>query len=163
MIGGVERRVHYLVMDVPHSDGCFVTTYPAETTEAFLDGHVAVCAFLGGVPQSIRYDNTKLAVARILGDGRRQRTHAFSELQSHYLFEDKFGRPGKGNDKAKVEGMAGYVQRNFLVPIPRAESFEAPNADLEARCLDRMDAKLRGCRQKSLLQTITARSWQMAK
>ena len=130
VVGGVERKVHYLVMDLPHSDGCFVKAYPAETTEAFLDGHVAAFAFLGGVPQSILYDNTKLAVARILGDGRRKRTRAFSELQSHYLFEDKFGRPGKGNDKGKVEGMVGYVRRNFLVPIPRAESFAALNAHL---------------------------------
>ena len=53
-------------------------------------------------------------------------------MQSHYLFEDKFGRPGKGNDKGKVEGMVGYVRRNFLVPIPRAESFAALNAHLEA-------------------------------
>ena len=30
--------------------------------------------FFGGVPQSILYDNTKIAVARILGDGKRQRT-----------------------------------------------------------------------------------------
>jgi transposase len=43
---------------------------------------------LGGVPQSILYDNTKLAVGRILGDGQRQRTRAFAELQSHYLFLD---------------------------------------------------------------------------
>ncbi len=70
------------------------------------------------MPQSILYDNTTLAVARILGDGRRQRTRVFSELQSHYLFEDRFGRPGKGNDKGKVEGLVGYVRRNFLVPIP---------------------------------------------
>ena len=35
---------------------------------------------LGGVPRSILYDNTRLAVARILGDGRRQRTRVFSEL-----------------------------------------------------------------------------------
>ena len=101
-------------------------------------------AFLGGVPQSILYDNTKLAVARILGDGRRQRTRAFTELQSHYLFEDRFGRPGKGNDKGKVEGLVGYMRRNFLVPIPSFESFEALNAYLERRCLERMDARLRG-------------------
>ena len=113
-------------------------------TEAFLDGHVSAFAFLGGVPQSVLYDNTKLAVAKILGDGRRKRTRAFSELQSHYLFEDRFGRPGKGNDKGKVEGMVGYVRRNFLVPIPVAESFAALNAHLEARCLARMDARLRG-------------------
>ena len=144
VIGGVEQKAHYLVLDLPHSDGCFVKAYPAETTEAFLDGHVSAFAFLGGVPQSILYDNTRLAVAKILGDGRRQRTRAFSELQSHYLFEDRFGRPGKGNDKGKVEGMVGYVRRNFLVPVPSLDSFESLNAHLEQRCLERMDVQLRG-------------------
>jgi transposase len=63
------------------------------------------------VPRSILYDNTKIAVARILGDGVRKRTQVFSELRSHYLFEDRFGRPGKGNDKGKVEGLVGYAQK----------------------------------------------------
>ena len=121
IIGGVEQKAHFLVLDLPHSDGCFVKAYPAETTEAFLDGHVSAFAFLGGVPRSILYDNTRLAVAKILGDGRRKRTRAFTELQSHYLFEDRFGRPGKG----KVEGLVGYVRRNFLVRVPSFESFEA--------------------------------------
>jgi len=144
VIGGVQRKAHCFIVDLPHSDGCFVKTYPAETTEAFLDGHVSALAFLGGVPQSILYDNTKLAVARILGDGRRQRTQAFTELQSHYLFDDCFGRPSKGNDKGKVEGLVGYARRNFLVPIPSFESFDALNAYLERCCLERMDAQLRG-------------------
>ena len=107
-------------------------------------GQVSALAFLGGVPQSILYDNTKLAVARILGDGRRKRTRAFTELHSHYLFDDRFGRPGKGNDKGKVEGMVGYMRRNFLVPAPSFESFDALNAHLEQRYLARMDARLRG-------------------
>ena len=77
VIGGVERKAHCFVIDLPHSDGCFVKAYPSETTEAFLDGHVSAFAFLGGVPQSILYDNTRLAVAKILGDGRRQRTPRF--------------------------------------------------------------------------------------
>jgi len=71
-------------------------------------------ADFGGVPRGIVYDNTKLAVARILGDGTRQRTQVFSELQSHYLFDDRFGRPGKGNDKGKVEGLVGYARRKPL-------------------------------------------------
>ncbi len=94
--------------------------------------------------QSILYDNTNLAEAWILGDGRRQRTRAFAELRSHYLFEDRFGRPGKGNDKGKVEGLVGYMRRNFLVPIPSFDSFEALNARLERRSLEWMDAPLRG-------------------
>jgi transposase len=66
-------------------------------------------------------------VSRILGDGTRQKTRAFFELQSHYLFADKFGRPAKGNDKGKVEGLVGYIRRNFLVPIPRVASWEELN------------------------------------
>ena len=122
-----EQKAHCFVIDLPHSDGCYVKAYPAETTDAFLDGHVSAFTFLGGVPQSILYDNTRLAVARILGDGRRQRTKAFTELQSHYLYEDRFGHPRKGNDKGKVEGLVGYMRRNFLVPVPSFESFDAWN------------------------------------
>ena len=47
LIAGVERKVHYFVLDLPHSDGCFVKAYPAETTEAFLDGHVSAFAVVG--------------------------------------------------------------------------------------------------------------------
>src|SRR6516165_9770341 len=128
----------------PHSDGCFVQAYPAETTEAFCAGHDAAFSFFGGVPRSILYDNTKLAVARILGDGRRQRTRVFSELQSHYLFADRFGRPGKGNDKGKVEGLIGLARRNYLVPIPRAADFDALNARLLEDCRRRLGDRLRG-------------------
>jgi transposase len=144
IIGGVERKIHFFAMDLPHSDACFVVAYPAETTEAFCDGHVQAFAFFGGVPQSILYDNTRIAVARILGDGKRVRTRVFAELQSHYLFEDRFGRPGKGNDKGKVEGLVGYARRNFLVPIPVFESFEALNAYLLECCRARMAERLRG-------------------
>ena len=155
VIAGVARKAHFFAMDLPHSDACFLKAYPAEISEAFCDGHVAAFAFFGAVPRSILYDNTKLAVARILGDGRCQRTRIFSELQSHYLFADRFGRPGKGNDKGKVEGLIGYARRNFLVPIPRFDSFAALNAHLETRCRGRQAAKLRG--HKETIVTRMAR------
>ena len=144
VIGGVERKIHFLAMSLPHSDACFVKAYPGETTEAFCDGHVSGFSFFGGVPRSILYDNTRIAVARILGDGKRQRTRVFSELRSHYLFEDRFGRPGKGNDKGKVEGIVGYCRRNFLVPMPRFRNFDDLNTHLEACCAKRWAEQLRG-------------------
>ena len=143
-IAGVEQKIHFFAMDLPHSDASFVQAYPAETTEAFCAGHAAAFAFFGGVPNSILYDNTRIAVARILGDGRRQRTRVFGELQSHYLFEDRFGRPGKGNDKGKVEGLVGWIRRNLLVPMPRAVSHEALNAQLIEGCRHRLGDRLRG-------------------
>ena len=36
VIGGVERKAHCFVIDLPHSDGCFVKAYPA------LDGFLQV-------------------------------------------------------------------------------------------------------------------------
>jgi transposase len=144
IIAGVERKAHYLAMDLPQSDDCFVVAFPAETTEAFLEGHVRAFAYFGGVPTRILYDNTKIAVAKILGGEQRQRTRSFSELQSHYLFADKFGRPAKGNDKGKVEGLVGYARRNFMVPVPRFHSWDAVNAHLEAQCRRRRERRLRG-------------------
>jgi transposase len=144
VIAGVEQKAHYLAMDLPHSDDCLVVAFPAETTEAFLEGHVQAFAYFGAVPTRILYDNTKIAVARILGGEERQRTRAFSELQSYYLFADKFGRPAKGNDKGKVEGIVGYARRNFMVPIPRANSWDELNAQLAERCRQRRQRRLRG-------------------
>src|SRR5579863_9143909 len=144
VIAGVAQKAHFMVFDLPHSDDCFVQAFPAETTEAFLEAHVRAFEYFGGVPTRILYDNTTLAVARILGDGQRQKTRAFTELQSHYLFAEKFGRPGKGNDKGKVENLVGYARRNFMVPIPRASSWEELNAHLEADCGQRRERRLRG-------------------
>jgi hypothetical protein len=144
VIAGVEQKAHYLAMDLPHSDGCFVAAFPAETTEALLEGHMQAFAYFNAVPTRILYDNTKIAVARILGGEERQRTRALSELQDYYLFADKFGCPARGNDKGKVEGIVGYSRRNFMVPIPRASSWDELNAQLAELCRDRRQRRLRG-------------------
>ena len=139
-VGGRREKVAFFCLILPHSNVWFVKAYPRETTEAFLDGHVSAFAFLGGVPRSILYDNTTLAVARILGDGTRRRTQAFTHLQSHYLFRDRFGRPGKGNDKGKVEALVKTARRRFMVPIPKVHDLSVLNERLLARCLERFDA-----------------------
>jgi transposase len=147
VLGGEKRKAHYLVIDLPQSDDSFVMAFPAETTEAFLEGHRQGFEYFGGVPRTILYDNTKIAVARILGDGTRKKTQAFSELQSHYLFDERFGRPGKGNDKGKVEGLVGYARRNFMVPVPRCANWEELNTHLLEQCQKRRQEQLRGHQQ----------------
>ncbi len=99
VIGGIEQKAHFQCMDLPQSDDCFVVAFPAETTEAFLEGHNRAFAYFGGVPRAILYDNTRIAVKEITGDGERTPTEAFIGLQSHYLFAPKFGRPGKGTTR----------------------------------------------------------------
>jgi transposase len=51
IVGGEEQKAHYFAIDLPHSDDCFVRAFPAETTEAFLEGHVqAFCASSESAP-----------------------------------------------------------------------------------------------------------------
>ena len=83
VIGGVEQKAHFLCVDLPHSDDSFVMAFPVENTESFLEGHNQAFAYFGGVPRTILYDNTKMAVKEIAGDGERQPTEAFSGLRSH--------------------------------------------------------------------------------
>jgi len=63
VIAGGECKAHFMVFDRPHSDDGFVCALPAETTAAFLEGHVRAFAYSGAVPTCILYDNTKLAVS----------------------------------------------------------------------------------------------------
>jgi transposase len=148
VIAGVEQKAHFFVMDLPHSDAYFVRAYPAATAEAWMDGHVRAFAFFGGVPLSVLYDNDRCLVSKIQPDGTRIRAALFSGLQSHYLFRDRYGRPGKGNDKGNVEGMVGYTRRNHMVPIPRFPDWDAFNADLEAQCRARCTQILRGHKER---------------
>jgi transposase len=77
------------------SDDAFVMAFSAETAEAFCEGHNQALFYFGGVPQSLLYDDCKITVSRILRNATRQTTGVSSELQSHYLFAERFGRPGK--------------------------------------------------------------------
>lgn len=71
IIGGIEQKADFFVMDLPHSDACFVRAYPAATAEAWVDGHVHAFAFFGKAPVSVLYDNDRCLVSKILPDGTR--------------------------------------------------------------------------------------------
>ena len=134
IIGGVECKIHFFAFDLPHSDACFVVGYPAETTEAFCDGHVRAFAFFGGVPKSILYDNTKIAVARILGDGKRQRTRVFTELQCARCL---LGRPGGSNavlvtTSAALALVVGLVTEDEMACIKDIEEFDPQTLPLRS-------------------------------
>ena len=144
VIGGVEQKAHFFALDLPHSDSCFVRAYPAAVSEAWIDGHVHAFAFFGRVPQSVLYDNDRCLVAKILPGGTRKRTKLFSGFLSHYFIHDRYGLPGKGNDKGAVEGLVGYARRNFMVPIPRFPTWEALNLWLAEQCRKRQADVLRG-------------------
>ena len=77
-----------------------------------------------------------------------QRRSEFPHIRLlNHLFEDRYGRPCKGNDKGNVEGVVGYARRNFMTPLPRFESWDAFNGHLEEQCRNRQGNVLRGHRE----------------
>jgi transposase len=115
IIGEEERKIHFLTMDLPHADARLVVAHPAETTEAFCDEQFGPLPSRGA--EVDLYDNSKIAVARILGDGERQRTARVSATCSRIICSRNGSVGlGNGNEKGKIEGLVGYTRSNFLVP-----------------------------------------------
>lgn len=142
-IAGVERKAAFAVMTLPYSDAFFVAAYPRENTEAFQAAHVDAFNFFEAVPKKTDYDNSSIAVSKIVGR-ERELTHEFLRLKGHYLFDHRFCTVGRGNEKGNVEGLIGYSRRNFMVPVPRCESFAELNAHLAQRCREDLKRVLRG-------------------
>jgi len=143
-LGGRLTKVAFFVMSLVHSDAMFVMAFPRECTEAFLEAHVAAFAFFGFVPSRISYDNTKVAVTKILGPHERKLTAAFGRLVSHYLFKPHFCGVRRANEKGVVEGSVRYSRLNFLVPVPDVADWAELNAHLRACCESDMARRLRG-------------------
>ena len=144
IIAGAKVTAALFVLTLPHSDAFFVAAFPKECTETFQDGHARAFRYFGGVPTRISYDNSKIAVATIVGGRGDTPTREFLRLASHFLFAHHFCRVRRPNEKGHVEAMVGYARRNFLVPILEAESWEALNAELARRCESDLSRMVRG-------------------
>jgi len=141
---GRPVKVMFCVMSLPYSDAIFCQAFPRECTETFQEGHRRAFEFFGGVPSRISYDNSKIAVAGIVGRRGRTPTAEFLRLQSHYLYGHHFCLVRCPNEKGHVENLVTYSRRNFMVPVPVFDDFEAFNQKLADDCRQDLERKLRG-------------------
>ncbi len=144
VVAGAPTQVAVFVMSLPHADAVYCQAFPRECLETFLEGHVRAFAFFGGVPRRIAYDNTKTAVAKILGSRDREVTREFGRLKSYHLFESHFCLVRRPNEKGHVERLVEYARSNFLVPVPEAASLDELNARLTAVCHQDRGRPVRG-------------------
>jgi transposase len=143
IVDGVECKAALAVMTLPYSDAFCVSAFPRECTETFQAGHLRAFEFFGGVPTRTSYDNTTIAVKKVVGTSR-DLTREFLRLESHFLFDHHFCRVGRGNEKGVVENLVGYGRRNYLVPVPEVASFAELNAHLTAACTADLFRRVRG-------------------
>jgi transposase len=133
-IDGVVTRIAFAELSLPYSNVRYCQVFPGECTESFQEGLKRAFHFLGGVPTLIKFDNSKVAVRKIVGMRGDEATSEFLRIASHFLFEHYFCRVRQPQEKGHVENAVKYSRSKHMVPMPELTSFDAFNRQLEERC-----------------------------
>jgi len=80
------------------------------------------------------YDNLTSAIRKAYQGGKRDLQESYRRFQAYYTFTPRFCTPGQGHEKGGVEGMVGYVRRNYFVPIPKVRDLHELNEQLLVQC-----------------------------
>jgi len=144
VIGGQKMRIKFFCMRSKYSGKHFVRCYPGERQEMFFDGHMRGFEFFGGVYPVVIYDNLTTAVRKVLQGHNRILQESYRKFQSYYNFTPRFCNVSQGHEKGGVEGLVGFARRNYMVPIPHAESLEALNEQILGECFSYGDHRISG-------------------
>lgn len=143
-IAGEVERLHYFCMRSKGSGMPFVRLYRGERQQALFDALMHAFLFFGGVFRILIFDNMKTVVLRILRGSGSQEQESFQKFRAWYNFEARFCNPHAPHEKGGVEGLVGFVRRNFLVPVPEADTLEDLNERLLAQCIAYGTRTIRG-------------------
>lgn len=112
-IGRARRRLSCFVMTLSYSRAFYLEFFFDQRLENFLQAHVNACAWFGGAPRHLLYDNLKSAVLARHGDLIRFHPRLL-ELCGHYHFAALPCQPRRGNEKGRVERTIRYVRESFF-------------------------------------------------
>ena len=132
-IAGRERRVYALIGSLPYSGAQSAHFSFDMTLESFLEGHVRLFDWLGGVTRECVYDNLRSVVAKRDRDEVRWNPR-FLHLRGHYAFHATACTPATPREKGSVEGAVRYLKSGFW-PARRIISL----ADLDEQYADWRD------------------------
>ncbi len=134
VLAGIPTEVSLFVMRLSASGRGFCRAYLNESQDVFHDGHVRAFERFGGVPGTVRHDNSRAAVVKVLQGRDRIESDRLVALRSHHVFDSRFCQPGPDgvHEKGVVEGEVGRFRRHHLVPVPHVESMAELNELIEA-------------------------------
>ena len=112
-IGEALRPVSCFVMVLSYSRAVHAVFTLDQTLESFLRGHIEAFEYFGGAPRKILYDNLKSAVLERRGEAIRFHPRLL-ELCGLYHFAPRPCRPGRGNEKGRVERAIQYLRTSFF-------------------------------------------------
>lgn len=130
-----------LVCALPFSHYIYVEALRSQRQELLIPALGRCLGFLGGVPQCLKFDNMKTAVARA---NRYEPvfTEAIQFLAAHYGTTAVAARVGKPRDKASVEKAVDLSYKHIYAPLRNAvfRSLEELNAAIRKQ-VDQFNAR----------------------
>jgi transposase len=160
IIAGEETRLKFFCMRSKFSGKPFVRLYPCERQVAFFDAHLHAFAFFGGVFPTLIYDNLTAAVLKVMKGKDRREQEAFRRFHGYYNFTARFCNVASAHEKGGVEGLVGFARRNYMVPIPKAESLEELNERLLRDCVGYGKHRIQG-REETVNERFAAEKAQL--
>lgn len=143
VIGGRRRNVQMAVFTLLHSNRRSAWLFLRQDTLSLMEAHRNFFIEIQGVPQTMVYDNMKVAVT--IRTGRKGRpaqkypTRAMRQLSLYYRFCERFCNARSGWEKGSVERSVEIVRRAAFVSRQSFETLGDAQAWLE-RTLGRINA-----------------------
>jgi transposase len=136
VLAGESVQLKFFCMRSKYSGKHFVRLYRCERQEAFFEAHQRAFEFFGGIFGVLIYDNLTTAVRKVLEGRARLEQAGFRKFKAYHSFTARFCNPASGHEKGGVEGLVGFVRRNYMVPVPVAASLEELNEKILRCCLN---------------------------
>lgn len=129
VIGGRRQMVQMAVFTLLHSNRRSAWLFVRQDTLSLMEAHRNFFSEIRGVPQTMVYDNMKVAVT--IRTGRQGRpavkypTKAMQRLSLYYRFEERFCNARAGWEKGSVERSVEIIRRSAFVSRQSFDSLDA--------------------------------------
>ncbi len=113
IINGKVRKLYQATITLPFSNYIFVKHYENQKFESFIDSLVSFFEEIGGIPETIVFDNMRNVVSRFVYGGDKIYNSELIKLSNYYGFKIMTTNPRSGNEKGHVEN-SGKIARTEL-------------------------------------------------
>ena len=123
-IAGEVRKIYMAVIACPASGFRDYYVYLSSGMDVFVDSQVRFFERVGGVYETMVYDNMKNVVAKFVGRNERELTETVVTMSNYYGYQVILTNPYRGNEKGSVESSVKVVMRELFARRDQFDSFD---------------------------------------
>lgn len=150
------------VATLGYSRMSFVRFCVSQDFDAVREGLIAACAYFGGVPHEVLFDNMKAVVLErdTYGPGRHRFHPGLLQLADELGFVPRLCRPYRARTKGKVERFNRYLRESFYNPLVSRVRTLVLDAATANRCVLDWLAQVANSRSHAGLKQCPKDRWQ---